>query len=519
MPTPALELPRGRAPDRHLLILVGFALAILMLAAMAVVSYRSIGGFVERVDNVENTQKVFLLNQEVLALLKDAVIAQRGFVITGEARYLAPSEAALPNVQDRLRQLRALIGADSVASKRLDDVERLGKAIVDVIAQSISLKQRGVAAEAPELVTLIDAGKRDLDLVRALVRDIRTDANETLLMQLHESQANGQTVTRVLVLTEMASVAILFLAFGLLMREVNLRSKAEGALRDANDELELRITARTAELADANLHLEQEIADHRRARSEIAGLNENLATRVAQRTEELEDAYQQMESFGYSVSHDLRAPLRAIMGYARILESDHAGQLDGEALEMLQLVTASSRKMGQLIDDLLAFSRLSRAPIDAAFVDMRALAQEAMDAVEFRPEVGEIKRVVQAMPQARCDAPLLRQVWSNLLTNAAKFSVARAGAAIEAGGYQIGRELVYFVRDKGVGFDMRYDHKLFGVFERLHAEDEFPGTGVGLAIVKRIVVRHGGRVWAEGTPGEGATFYFALPLIERHVAS
>ena len=513
----AREPSKVRHSDRHILIYVGFVLAILMLSVMAAVSYRSIASFVDRVDNVEKTQRIFLINQEVLALLKDAVIAQRGFVITGEQRYLAPSEAVLPNVEQRLQELRGLLGdADPRSAQRLVEVAKLGKQIAEVIAESIRLKRRGVAAEAPELVALIDAGKRDLDHVRSLVRDIRTDANEALLGQLHESQATGQTVTRAMVLTELVSVAILILAFGLLVREVKLRSLAEKALRQSNDDLEVRITARTAELADANAHLEQEIAEHRRARNEIAALNQTLETRVTQRTTELEDAYQQMESFGYSVSHDLRAPLRAIMGYARILESDHGSKLDAEALEMLGMITGSSRRMGQLIDDLLAFSRLSRAPMDRAFVDMHELAASEVAAIGLRPELRSIECKVSGMPQARCDAPLLRQVWSNLLSNAAKFSLGRDGASIEVGGYQIGRDLVYFVRDKGVGFDMRYYHKLFGVFERLHAEDEFPGTGVGLAIVKRIVVRHGGRVWAEGVPNQGATFYFALPVIERH---
>jgi len=521
-PPPQLQ-PQPQAEqrrDRRLLIYVGFVLAILMLAAMAAVSYRIIENFVERVDNVEKTQKIFLVNEEALALLKDAVIAQRGFVITGESRYLAPSDAALANFKNRLGELRMLLGArDERNLRRLGEIERLGKTIVDVIAASIMLKQRGIAAESPALVGLIDVGKRDLDQVWALLRDIRADVNQSLMGQLHESQATGQTVTRVLVLTELVSGVILVIAFGLLMNEVALRSRAEQALRRANDDLESRIAGRTAELADANAHLELEIVEHRRARSEIATLNQSLETRVALRTEELEDAYQQMESFGYSVSHDLRAPLRAIMGYARILESDHADQLDSDARQMLQVIADSSRKMGQLIDDLLAFSRLSRAPMERDFVDMKTLVEEAMVAVEVRPELGEIRRTVQSMPQARCDAPLLRQVWSNLISNAAKFSVAGPQAGIEAGGYQIGRELVYFVRDHGVGFDMRYYHKLFGVFERLHAEDEFPGTGVGLAVVKRIVVRHGGRVWAEGAPGKGATFYFALPMIERHVAA
>ena len=512
-------LPITSIREQHLLIYVGFSVAVFMLGVMAVVSYRSISNFIERVDSVEKTQQIFLLNQEVLTVLKDAIIAQRGFVITGEARYLAPSEAALANLQSRVAQLRVLLETvDTKAPQRLDSVERLGEQIVEIIAQSIRLKQMGAAAETAELVALIDAGKRDLDQVREIVRDIRTDANQALLNQLHESQSGGQTITRLLVLTELISVAILVFAFGLLVREVTLRSKAEAALRSGNDKLELRITGRTVELADANTHLENEIAEHRRARSEIVALNLSLESRVMQRTVELEDAYQQMESFGYSVSHDLRAPLRAIMGYARMLESDMAEKFSGESLQMLQMISASSRKMGQLIDDLLAFSRLNRAPMELGFVNMRSLADEAMATLDVRTASPEVQMSVQPMPQARCDAPLLRQVWSNLLSNAVKFSVARPNARIEAGGYQIGSELVYFVRDNGVGFDMRYYHKLFGVFERLHTEEEFPGTGVGLAIVKRILMRHGGRVWAEGKLDQGATFYFALPIIENHDA-
>ena len=517
-PVPPPPAPTPSRTDRRLLIYVGFVLAILMLASMAAASYRIIENFVERVDNVEKTQKIFLVSQEVLALLKDAVIAQRGFVIAGESRYLASTDSALSNVTQRLGQLRALLaGHDERNFRRLDDIERLAGTIVGMMAETVKLKQRGGAEASPALVALIDAGKRDLDKVRALLTDIHIDANQSLMGQLHESQATGQTVTRALVLTGLVGGIILVIAFGLLMKEVALRTHAEQAVRRANDDLELRIAGRTAELAHANAQLELEIVEHRRARSEVAVLNQNLETRVALRTEELEDAYQQMESFGYSVSHDLRAPLRAIMGFARMLEADHADKLDGDARQMLQVISDSSRKMGRLIDDLLAFSRLSRAPMEREPVDMTTLAEEALAAIELRPELAAIGRRVQAMPRARCDAPLLRQVWSNLLSNAAKFSLPGAEAGIEAGGYQIGRELVYFVRDHGVGFDMRYYHKLFGVFERLHAEDEFPGTGVGLAVVKRIVARHGGRVWAEGEPGKGATFYFALPIIERHV--
>ncbi len=223
--------------------------------------------------------------------------------------------------------------------------------------------------------------------------------------------------------------------------------------------------------------------------------------------EEIQAANQELESFSYSVSHDLRAPLRAVDGFARIIEEDYGGRLDDEGRRLLGVVRASSRHMGQLIDDLLDFSRLGRLAIDKRRVDMEALAREV--AAELPASSARVE--IAALPPAHADRALLRQVWSNLLGNALKYSGKRPDARVEVGGREEAAEAVYWVRDNGVGFDMRYAQKLFGVFQRLHGMDEFPGTGVGLAIVQRVVSRHGGRVWAEGRVGEGACFHFALP--------
>ena len=223
--------------------------------------------------------------------------------------------------------------------------------------------------------------------------------------------------------------------------------------------------------------------------------------------EETQAANRELESFSYSVSHDLRAPLRAVDGFARIIEEDYGERLDDEGRRLLGVVRASSRHMGQLIDDLLDFSRLGRLAIDKRRVDMAALAREV--AGELPSSGARIE--IAALPPAHADRALLRQVWSNLLGNALKYSGKRPDARVEVGGREEAAETVYWVRDNGVGFDMRYAQKLFGVFQRLHGMDEFPGTGVGLAIVQRVVSRHGGRVWAEGRVGEGACFHFSLP--------
>ena len=226
---------------------------------------------------------------------------------------------------------------------------------------------------------------------------------------------------------------------------------------------------------------------------------------------DLSAANQELETFAYSVSHDLRAPLRAIDGFAQALREDHGPSLPTDAQEMLEVVQGNSRQMGQLIDDLLAFSRLNRQPMSMIDLDMNELVRVTAGQLQQVPSPRPRDLRVGPLPRARGDSGLLRQVWVNLLGNAFKFSEGKEGAVIEVSGQRDGELVTYSVKDNGVGFDMRYAENLFGVFQRLHSANEFEGTGVGLALVQRIVQRHGGRIWAEGRVDEGATFFFTLP--------
>lgn len=249
----------------------------------------------------------------------------------------------------------------------------------------------------------------------------------------------------------------------------------------------------------------------RRSDAELRQLNLELEQRVADRTAQLEASNKELEAFAYSVSHDLRAPLRAIDGFSRILMEDYRQSFDAEGQRLLDVVRSNAARMDQLITDLLELSRVSRSELQPVRVDMAALAVGAFDELASDEEKGHIQFAVGDIPPVFGDPVLLKRVWYNLLSNAVKFTAPVAERRIEVGGYVDGRLAAYYVRDTGVGFDPRYAHKLFGVFQRLHGREEFEGTGIGLAIVQRVVLRHGGRVWAEGEPGEGATFYFALP--------
>ena len=261
-----------------------------------------------------------------------------------------------------------------------------------------------------------------------------------------------------------------------------------------------------------------DITERKRAEQELDGYRRHLEELVAQRTSEiqttnkrLEGANAELETFAYSVSHDLRTPLRAVDGFSRILMEDYAATLDAEGQRIIGVVREATKKMAQMIDDILAFSRAGRLELSVGPIDMGDMVREVLKTLEPFLAGSGVKLEVQDLPDSRGDAPMMQRLWTNLLDNAIKFTRTKPGGVVAVGSQAGEKEIIYYVKDNGVGFDMQYAHKLFGVFQRLHGVDEFPGTGIGLAIVKRIVERHGGRVWAEGKVGQGATIYFALP--------
>lgn len=272
----------------------------------------------------------------------------------------------------------------------------------------------------------------------------------------------------------------------------------EAVIANMNAELERKVQEKTAEI--------------RENEQKLQALNETLEHLVEKRTEQLTKANKEMEAFSYSVSHDLRAPLRGIIGFTNIIQEDYGAAMQEEEKRLFAIIKKNTEKMGNLIDDLLDFSRLGRKEITKTPINTAQMVNELIEDISrINPNADAIEWVVAPLPAAHADLSTIRQVWANLLSNAVKYSKVNAKPRIEIGSYAADNQTVFFVKDNGVGFDEKYKDKLFHVFQRLHSETEFEGTGIGLALVDKIISRHDGKVWATGEINKGATFYFSLP--------
>jgi signal transduction histidine kinase len=439
-----------RFAARPLYLASGFsALAVISAASIVFVAMtKSSSELVTHTLQVENQLSSLQL------LIRTAEGGERGYLLSGERGYLKDFKDAAETITPTLADLKQMTADNPVQQHAVAELAPLIAQRIDKMHEVTRLHDTGNAAAA---VALIRAGHG-----RVLMEDIRaiiarmTD-EEHRLLALRTSNASRDNI--LLLIVNLAGIALMIALAAVSI--ITVRRMGEEALRDSE-----------------------------------------------KRGDELQAAVNELDAFSYSVSHDLRTPLRAIDGFSRILLKHHATELAPEPREYLQAVRDNAVQMGHLVDDLLAFARLNRKQLTKQQVPTKSIIEQVLLTAQQRAEGRCVTVSVGDLPPIWGDSALLKQVFVNLIDNAFKYTRRHADAAVEIGTRELGDEQVFFVRDNGVGFDMKYASQLFGVFQRLHRAEDFEGTGVGLAIVQRIIERHGGRIWAEAAVDKGATFFF-----------
>ncbi|HEX6550133.1 MAG TPA: ATP-binding protein [Gammaproteobacteria bacterium] len=445
-------------------VLAGFAASLLLLAAMAVSAGLSIRAFVSASRWVTHTYDVLQTVEAVRVQVQASELHTRAFILTGNPARLDQRKLAHDQADHALDTLRTLTSDNRLEQVRLAllrghvmQLHRNQQRMIDARRQ----QQAGAAAELSGMAGTYQL----LQQIDGLLENMEQSEKQLLNQRIEHARVTAIYTVAVFALLAVSMFGIKLYLF--------LRIKDEVQERERMDE------------------------DLIRAKQVLEATNKEL------------------ESFSYSISHDLRSPLRAVNGFARILDAEYGSKLDDEGRRIISVIVRNSEKMSALIDDLLAFSRVGRDPVSKGEVNMAALVSKVHSDLTTASEYASTQFSLGDLPNADGDPAMLTQVWSNLIGNALKYSSRNPAPEVTVAGELRDGECIYSVQDNGVGFDMKYYGKLFGVFQRLHSDAEYPGTGVGLAIAQRIVTRHGGRIWAEATPGQGATFRFSLPREAR----
>jgi signal transduction histidine kinase len=455
-------------------VIAAFAGALVLLAIGAGFTYRASVDFAESAQGISHSEQLRDGLDDLYVVLTGAESAQTAYLLTARQQQREEYQRLTSAARGYLKTIAGYAAGDRDQAADLAELKTQVERRLQLLDEAIGLYDENGLSSAREAVASGEGAQKMRAILAATTR--MNDRGESVLLQRESTLARTRQLTLGSLLLTLAVAAGIFLAlFRGISREMAARAEAEQVLRERN--------------------------------REILALNSELA----QRAGEVEAVNRELEAFSYSVSHDLRAPLRHIDGYLEMLIDQEGAALSDDAKRHLDVIADSSRHMSGLIDDLLAFSRMGRTELHVERVELEPLVREVIESLEMGTRGREIEWRIEPLPAVRADFSMLRQIFANLLGNAVKYTQRRDAALIEIGcaGEEEGRQ-VFFVRDNGVGFDMKHAGKLFGLFQRLHHADQFEGTGIGLANVRRIVARHGGTVWAEAEPGRGATFYFSL---------
>ncbi len=476
-PKPSAPVPAGSSAFYHVWmvwfhrltieqrILAGFSLVFVGILIVSAISYRNTSILLTNSGLDGRSHDLLQLLNTIDAAMSEAEATHRRYLVTGEVSYLEAYKKVVKQKPTFTAYLTDLIRESPEQQQRVGLLDRMMDRQLNAESKAIAQFQEG-GFRAVQKMAFEGAGKRELGVIHQIIAEMDVHERQTVDRRVLESAAGTRTTIVLLGIGAVLQLVLLASVYYLIRHDITERRRVAGELQ--------------------------------------------------RRGELLEAANKELEAFSYSVSHDLRAPLRHIDGYAALLRKSVEHSLNDKAARYLRTISDSAKQMGQLIDDLLVFSRMGRQEMLHTAVDLDQVIKNILSDLRLDLQGREISWTIAGLPEVQGDPAMLRQVFMNLIANAVKFTSTRAIDTVEIGvEHPSSTEIVLFVRDNGVGFDMQYAPKLFGVFQRLHRADEFEGTGIGLANVRRIVHRHGGRTWAESVPDNGATFYVLLPMRRR----
>lgn len=492
------------SPLKHR-VTIGFIIALLLTIFMGFSSWRGVRLAADDSDWVTHTYAVMDTLEITSKHVVEAETTARGFALSGQDLSLAHYETAKGTLASDTGKLRYLTADNPNQLRRLDMLDSQVHAALEFAERIVAKRQQTYAVPGADEILETE---RLMDAVLATTQKMHSEETQLLSQRTQKTVAGRRLTSFIIVVSVLVGAALLALARLAINREIDVSARARAQINTLNADLEQRVEQRTAAL-------ESEIAERKRAEEEVRKLNDELEIRVMERTTQLETANKELEAFSYSVSHDLRAPLRHISGFSKMLLEEFGPTLHPNAQHYLERIQAGSHKMNLLVDELLNLARVGRHALSRQTTGLSSIVAEVIAMLQAETEGREVQWIVADLPAVDCDPILVKQIFQNLLTNAIKFTRPRDRAAIEVSYKKDDGQPVFMVRDNGVGFSMKYVAKLFGVFQRLHSTDEFEGTGIGLVTVQRIIHKHGGRVWAEGELDKGAAFYFTLGMGEQ----
>jgi signal transduction histidine kinase len=464
-------------------IVAGFGTALVILILVGVVSFWTMAQNSEDRVWVNHTHLVLEKLDAVLANLLDAETGQRGYIITSEETYLEPYYYAREHVHQNVAELRGLTADNPSQQRTLNHLEPLTSTMLSALQDRVEIrKQKGLAAAAEEVRE--GSAKLHMDEIRGLIGEMRLEENRLLKLRTEEAADASSRTARIVIVTGAAlAVAFLCLAGVVVWKEMGQRNRAEEEVRQLNTGLERRVTERTAELAE--------------------------------RAKELARSNAELQQFAYVASHDLQEPLRMVASFTQLLAKRYNDKLDDDAREFIGYAVDGATRMQTLISDLITYSRVGSQGKPFAPTDVDALLRRVLESLKFTTEESEAVISHDPLPVVMADPQQLGQLFQNLLTNAIKFR-GEEPPRVRISAEKNGGDRKFSIRDNGIGISQEHADRIFIIFQRLHTKTEYPGTGIGLAICKKIVERHGGRIWVDAPPGGGSMFCFTFPAASIH---